>query len=293
MVNALLSILGVLTAIFTVVFGKDIYVNKNNLEKETNGVIVASIGVVTNFFDALGIGNFATITASLRALKQIQDRVIPGTLNVCSVIPVAIEAFAFITVIEVEPLTLISMLVAAIIGSLLGAGYVAKMQEKKIQFIMGIALLVTAFLMFAGQMGWIAGIGTGNALGLSGSKLVIAIIGNFILGALMTAGVGLYAPCMALVYMLGMSPTVAFPIMMGSCAFLMPLASIKFIKEGAYNRKASLVLTISGIFGILIAVYLVKSLPIRILKWLVIVVVSYTAVTLLKDYLKSADVKEA
>lgn len=292
MVSALLSILGVLTAIFAGVFGKDIYAHKDKLEKETDWVIVSIVGLVTNFFDALGIGNFATITALLRALKQIQDRVIPGTLNVCSVIPVAIEALAFITVIEVEPITLISMLVAAIIGSLLGAGYVSKMSEKKIQLVMGIALLVTAFLMFAGQIGWIAGIGTGTAIGLSGTKLIVAIVGNFILGALMTAGVGLYAPCMALVYMLGMSPAVAFPIMMGSCAFLMPLASIKFIKEGAYNRKASLALTISGIFGILIAVYLVKSLPIKILKWLVIVVVTYTAVTLLRDYLKPAKIND-
>lgn len=47
----------------------------------------------------------------------------------------------------------------------------------------------------------------------------------------MTVGVGLYAPCMAMVYMLGMTPLAAFPIMMCSCAGLQPVASINFIRE--------------------------------------------------------------
>jgi len=265
MVSILLSVLGLFTAAFAVVFGKDFYANKENLEAETNWVTTGIIGLLTNFFDTLGIGSFAPTTAALRAFKQIKDRVIPVTLNVSCTIPVVIEAFAFITVVEVEPITLISMLAAAVVGSLLGAGYVAKMPEKKIQLIMGVALLVTAILMLARHLGWIAGLGTGTAIGLSGGLLVAAIVGNFILGALMTAGVGLYAPCMALVYMLGMSPAVAFPIMMGSCAFLMPVASIKFVKEGAYNRKASMAITLGGVIGVFLAVFVFTSLPLNVL----------------------------
>ena len=49
----------------------------------------------------------------------------------------------------------------------------------------------------------------------------------------MEVGVGLYGPCMILVALLGMNPTAAFPIMMGSCAFLMPIGSLKFIKQRA------------------------------------------------------------
>ena len=140
--------------------------------------------------------------------------------------------------------------------------------------------------MICGQMGWIKDLGTGSDIGLSGIKLVIGILGNFILGALMTVGVGLYAPCMALVYMLGMSPKVAFPIMMGSCAFLMPPASAKFIKSGAYNRKASLGITSGGIFGVLLAVYIIKSLPLNLLTWLVIAVILFTAFTLIRAAFK-------
>ncbi|MFR3391175.1 MAG: hypothetical protein ACLTT1_11670 [[Clostridium] scindens] len=72
----------------------------------------------------------------------------------------------------------------------------------------------------------------GEEIGLTGGKLVIGIVVNFVLGALMTCGVGLYAPCMALCALLGMNISVAFPIMMGSCAFLMPPASVEFVKSG-------------------------------------------------------------
>lgn len=285
MVSAILGILGVLTGWFGIELTKDLRKNKDKFEQDSSWGKTGLIGFVTNFFDTLGIGSFAPTTALLRAFKQSKDRVIPGTLNVSCTIPVVAEAFIFITVIKVEPITLFSMLAASAIGAWLGAGIVSHLPEKKIQLGMGIALFVTASVMLASQMGWMpAG---GAAIGLSGGKLVIAIIANFILGALMTLGIGLYAPAMALVYLLGMSPRVAFPIMMGSCAFLMPVASIKFIREGAYNRKASLAISIGGLIGVFIAAYLVKSLPLNVLKWLVIFVIYYTSITMFKTYLES------
>jgi uncharacterized membrane protein YfcA len=138
--------------------------------------------------------------------------------------------------------------------------------------------------MFAGKMEWIKG--GGSDIGLSGYKLCIAVIMNFILGALMTAGIGLYAPCMALVFALGLSPQVAFPIMMGSCAFLMPPASIQFIKKGAYNRKAALGMALPSIIAVLIAALVVKSLPLDTLRWVVLFVIVYTSIVMLKSAFK-------
>ena len=146
---------------------------------------------------------------------------------------------------------------------------------------MGFALLFTAFFMLAGQMEWIQG--GGEAIGLGGWKLALAVGANFILGAFMTVGIGLYAPCMALVYALGMSPLVAFPIMMGSCAFLMPPASAKFIKEGAYNRKAAISMAIPGAIAVLIAAFLVKSLPLATLRWVVIGVIIFTSFVMFRE----------
>lgn len=285
MTPVVLGALGILTAWFTVVFFKDFLSNRKNLE-DCSWTKVTAIGFLTNFIDTLGIGSFAPTTALLKMFRQAQDRIIPGTLNVACSIPVVLEAFIFITVIEVESVTLISMLAAATGGAYLGAGIIAGFSEKRIRIVMGTALLITAVIMFAGQMGWMPG--GGEEIGLHGAMLGAAIAGNFIFGALMTAGIGLYAPCMVLVYLLGMSPRVAFPIMMGSSAFLMPVASTKFIKEGAYNRKASMGITAGGVAGVVIAAYLVKSLSIYILKWLVIGVVLYTAVIMLRDGLKTS-----
>ena len=271
-------------------FGKD-YVasSKNGLleaEEEKSWIKPGIIGFIANFGDTLGIGSFAPIVAMSKFSKmKVHDKQIPGMLNVSCCIPVVTEALLMTTAIAVEPITLVSMLAAAGAGSYIGAGIISKMDEKKIQLVMGIALLATAILMFLG-LPWINLMpGGGNEIGLSGVKLVIGIVGNFILGALMTAGIGLYAPCMALVYFLGMSPKVAFPIMMGSCAVLMPIASAKFIKEGQFPRKASLAITIGGVLGVFIAFYLVKSLPMDILKVLVIIVILYTSFTMLKPVL--------
>jgi uncharacterized membrane protein YfcA len=272
--------LALLTIWYSTILIQDFVKHKNNLEN-VSWVKTGLIGFVVNFFDVLGIGAFAPQTALLKFTKQTEDRLLPGTLNVANTIPVLIQALIFITVIEVEPITLILMLLSAAAGAILGAGIVSKMSEKKIRLTMGFALLITAGFMFAGKMGWIKGGGT--AIGLHEGKLAIAVIVNFILGALMTAGIGLYAPCMALVFALGLSPQVAFPIMMGSCAFLMPPASVKFIKEGAYNRKAAVGMALPSIIAVLIAAFIVKSLPLDTLRWLVIIVIVYTSTVMLRS----------
>ena len=268
---------------FTIVLIKDFIRHKNSLEN-SNWVKTAIIGFIVDFFDVLGIGAFAPQTALLKFTKQTEDRVMPGTLNVANTIPALIEGIIFIKIIEVDPLTLVLMLLAAIIGGVIGAGFVSKLPEKTLRVVMGIALLVTAFFMLANNLEWIQG--GGDKIGLSGGKLIIALIVNFILGALNTAGIGLFAPCMVLVFALGMSPKVAFPIMMGSCAFLMPVASAKFIKEGAYNRMASISMTIAGSIAVIIAAFLVKSLPLEVLRWVVIGVVIYTSMVMLRAAFK-------
>ena len=290
LIKVVLGILILLTLYFAVVFFRD-YAKTSKMGKleKANFLALGGVGFVTNFFDTLGIGSFATTTALFKFFKLTEDRTIPGTLNAACTIPVVAEALIFITVIKVEPLTLITMLASATIGAFIGAGIVAKLDERKVQLGMGTALLIVALLMLASQLKLMP-IG-GVAIGLTGGKLIIAIIGNFILGALMTLGIGLYAPCMALVFALGMSPKVAFPIMMGSCAFLMPAASVKFIKEGAYNRKASFSMAIAGTLAVLIAVFIVKSLPLDILKWVVFFVIVITSIVMLRAAFRPDNLK--
>ena len=286
MITAIWISLIILGVTFIVYLTKDVLQHKNVLEK-VNVWKTASIGFVVNFFDVLGIGAFAPQTALLKFTNQTDDRVMPGTLNVTNTVPVLIQAIIFIQIVEVEAETLIAMLLSATIGAVLGANIVSSLPVKSIRLIMGFALLVTAFFMFARQMDWIEG--GGDAIALRGTKLMIAVAVNFVLGALMTTGIGLYAPCMALVFALGMSPLVAFPIMMGSCAFLMPPASAKFISKGAYNRKASISMAIPGVVAVLIAAYFVKSLPLDTLKIIVMIVIVITSAMMFRDAIKTPD----
>ena len=267
-----------MVAVFAFVFGKDVLRHKD--EPKTKPYWFSGlVGLVANFLDTLGIGSFAQITAIFKATKAVDDKIIPGTLNVANAFPIALQAFIFISVIEVEVVTLISLIVSAAAGAWLGAGIIAKFNRRKIRIVMGFALAVTAMLMILSMAGFIQG--HGDAQGLSGGLLVAGIIGNFILGAFMTAGVGLYAPCMAMLFLLGMSPLTVFPIMMGSCAFLMPIAGIKFIKKEMYARKPSVAIAIMGSIGVLIAAYLITSLPLDILKIVVVAVVLYTSGSML------------
>ena len=238
-------------------------------------------GFVTNFFDTLGIGSFAPTTAIFKFFKIVPDRLIPGTLNVGHTLPTITQAFIYTTAIEVEPRTLILMIVAAVAGSWLGAGVVAGWPKKNIQIGMGFALLVAASLFAWSNLGG-GGTATGT-IGLSGVKLALGLAGNFALGALMTLGIGLYAPCMILVGLLGMNAAAAFPIMMGSCAFLMPIGSVKFVERQAYSLRPALALALGGIPAVLIAALIVKSMDVKMMKWLVVVVVLIAAVMMLRS----------
>lgn len=248
------------------------------------GPLPALIGFVTNFFDTLGVGSFAPTTSIYKMLRLVPDERIPGTLNAGHALPTVAQALIFIAVVSVDPVTLVAMIGAAVAGAWLGSGVVAKLPRLAIQLGMGAALLVAAVLFALKNAGWLpAG---GNALALEGGWLWFAVACNFLLGALMTLGVGLYAPCMILVSLLGMNPSAAFPIMMGSCAFLMPPAGVRFIAADRYDRRAALGLALGGIPGVLLAAFVVKSLPLEWLVWLVVVVVLYTAVAMLRGAIR-------
>jgi uncharacterized membrane protein YfcA len=285
-ITGLLAALGALTAVFVAAWARLVLAVRREKPAPSQATDARfpsaahiGVGAVTNFFDTLGIGSFATTTALFRWLKMVPDRIIPGTLNAGHTLPTVAQAYIYTKLIPVDVLTLFSMIAAAVLGAWLGAGVVAKWPKQKVQIGMGVALLVAATLMLMTQLNLFPG--GGVEPGVRGVKLLIAIGGNFMLGALMTLGIGLYAPCMILISLLGMNPTTAFPIMMGSCAFLMPVGSLRFIRERCYSLRASLGLALGGIPGVLLAAYIVKSLNLGTVRWLVIVVVVYTAVTML------------
>jgi uncharacterized membrane protein YfcA len=240
-----------------------------------------AVGFVTNFFDTLGIGCFAPTTAYYKLTSRMPDDEIPGTLNTGHALPAITEALIFIAIVSIDMTTLVSMIVAAVLGAWLGVGIISGLSRRAIQLGMGGALMGAALLFLVKNLDWVPG--GGDALALHGTTLFFAVGVNFLLGALMMLGVGLFAPCLILVSLLGMSPLAAFPIMMGSCALLMPVGGARFVRSGRYNVGAAIGLAIGGIPGVLIAAFIVKSLPIAWLRWLVLFVVIYAAVQMLRS----------
>jgi uncharacterized membrane protein YfcA len=238
--------------------------------------LLFTLGFGIDFLDTLGVGSFATTTTSLKLGKLVADEDIPGTLNVGHSLPTILEAILYITVIQVETITLVSMITAGAVGAWFGAGIVSQLPRRKIQVGMAIALLVTALFITLRQLHLFPP--GGNALGLSGGAFIAGVATNLVLGSLATLGIGNYAPSMAVVSILGMNPTTAFPIMMGSAALILPVAGIRFIKSGRYDRPTALGLTLGGIPGVLVAAFIVKSLPLDAVRWLVVAVLLYTSV---------------
>jgi uncharacterized membrane protein YfcA len=285
--TGLLLALGAIAVFYIAVISAE-FARRRRAQVAAGGAIVSdrptiagiTIGFVTNFLDTLGIGSYATTTSMFRIWKTVPDERIPGTMNIGHTLPTIVEAFIFTQIVPIEARTLILMIAASVAGAWLGAGVVASWPRRAVQVGMGCALFALAALMLAGMLKLTPPGGT--ALALSGTKLIIAVVVNFILGALMTLGIGLYAPCMILVSLLGMNPVAAFPVMMGSCAFLMPVASVRFIRSNRFDARALLGLLVGGIPAVLIAAFLVKSLDLDTMRWLVVIVVVYTASSLLR-----------
>lgn len=241
------------------------------------------IGFVTDFFDTLGIGAFAPTTAIFKLRGKPADELIPGTLNIGHNSTAFTSTVIFVTSVAVDPLLLALMVGSAACGAWLGAGVVARLPRRDIQWFMGAALLIAATVFAMSNLGFLPAGGT--ARGLSGWHFGFAVAGNFVFGALMSAGIGLYAPCMIMLALLGLHPLAAFPIMMGSCGLVQPVASLRFFASGRFAWGTALGLTFGGVVGVIIAAFVVKHLPLDVLRWLVMIVALYASLMMLRSAL--------
>ena len=238
------------------------------------------LGAVTNFFDTLGIGSFAPTIAYLRLLQLVPDRFIPGTLNVGHCLPTVVQALNFINLVRVDPLLLVACIASAVAGAVVGTSVVLRLPTRTVQAVIAGALLVAAAVYALTNLGLLPG--GGDALSLGGGLAAIAVAAHFALGALMTFGIGLYAPSLILLSLLGLNPIAAFPVMMGACAFLMPVAGLRFLRSEQIDLRVVLGIVAGGIPTVLLTALVVKSLPLEALRWGVVAIVTYSAVMLLR-----------
>ncbi len=286
-VPVLLTALGVIAVVFTGMLIQTAW-RRSELRPTVESIL---LGAITNFFDTLGIGSFATSTAWIKLRRLVPDSYIPGTLNVGHALPTVAQAFIFIQLVSVDPALLAACIAAAVVGAIVGAPIVVRLPVRIVQGVVGIALLIASALYALSNLGMMpAG---GVALSLAPGPMAIAVAGHFLMGALMTFGIGLYAPSLILLSLLGLNPIAVFPIMMGACAFLMPVCGMKFARAERINLRVVIGIAIGGIPLVLVAAFLVKSLSLVTLRWGVVVVVLYAAILLLRSALQGAATQES
>ena len=247
----------------------------------------AAIGFVTDLLDTLGIGSFAPTTALFKFRGRPADELIPGTLNVGHNVTAFLEGFLMIGSIAVDPTLLACMIATATAGAWLGAGVVSRLPRRTIQLSMGIALMVAAVFFLMRNLDEVFHFQLfppgGTTLALYGWKFAFAVGINFVLGALMCIGIGNYAPTVIILSLLGMNTLAAFPIMMGSDGLVQPVASLRFFRSGRFAHGPALGLGMGGVFGVLVAFYILKGLSVTTMRWLVIVIVLYAAISMLRS----------
>jgi uncharacterized membrane protein YfcA len=278
---ALFIALGILSAIYVFYWWRIRRTQTDETDQRLPSLPQLAIGFMTNFFDTLGIGSFATTTTVFKLLRMVRDEFIPGTMLAGHTLPVMAQAFIFMTVVKVDPLLLALTMAAMTLGGWLGAGVVSRLPRRWIQVGMGVALLLAATSLLMSHFGLFpAG---GSATGLPWTRMLIAVAMYFVFGALATLGIGHYAPSLMLFSLLGMDLHAAFPIMAGAGAFAGVIASMRFLQKGRIHQQAALGLTLGGIPGVLLAAFVVKSLPLDALRWLVVIVIIYTALMMLRS----------
>jgi uncharacterized membrane protein YfcA len=242
----------------------------------------AMLGAVVCFFDTLGIGSFAPTTAWFKFRKLVPDRLIPPTMLVGLTPPVMVESIIFLLKlgVKVDPVLLFGSAVAVLMGGLIGAPLVARARVWIVQITVAVGLLLAAVAYAMSNLDLFP-VG-GTAAGLSATLTIVAIAASFGFGILLNFGVGNYAPTLVLLSLMGMDPRLCFPVMAGGAALMGAGAGARHIQIGQIDLKVVLGLAIGGIPGVLVAAYIIVTMPLAVLRWLVIVVVLYAAAVMIR-----------
>jgi uncharacterized membrane protein YfcA len=238
------------------------------------------LGAITNFFDTLGIGSFAPTTAWFKFRKLVPDRLIPPTMLVGHGLPTMAQSVIFLVLlgVMVDPVLLVGCTISVLMGGLLGAPLVARARVWVVQLVVAIALLIGAAVYVLTNLHMMPGGGTAASLPLG--LTILAMVANFLFGILLNFGVGNYAPTLMMFSLMGMDPRLVFPIMAGGASLTVAGAGARHVAIGQIDFRIAMGLALGGVPAVLIAAFVVKSMPLETLRWLVFVVVLYAAVVM-------------
>ena len=261
--------------VVAIMMGRDLYKHWSHLPEKINPAVNFGMGFIADFCDALGVGSYAVTIALNRIGKQIPDQLLPGTLAVgVGALPTVIESYVSMTIIPIEPLTLFLTSIAAAIGGWIGAKVISGFSEDKVRLVLGGILIAVGIMQLYKMLTHPEAVLEGT-IGVTGIFLIIGCIGEFIIGMLQAWGLGFFAPTLALFLLLGMNTKSIYPIMMSGAAAGIALSSVEFINTGQYAKKASLFLAIGGILGCVTALFIVKSMDLKLMNWIVSFILLY------------------
>lgn len=234
---------------------------------------LAITGFVANVADTVGMGSFAVVVAFNKYWNLVEDEKFPGTLNAHSILPSLCQALFFLQAIQVEVTTLVALIVGASIGGFFGGFFVSGLDKQRVRFLMFIGYSGIAITILASKLGLLP-LG-GELMGLEGIWLAAGVFGMFLSGALPAIGVGAYAPTQVILFLLGMSPLAAFPIMTASGAIQQSVVALAFIIRRQVAFSPALLMAFAGVAGVLVAAPVITYINSENLRWLLLIVVLY------------------
>lgn len=233
------------------------------------------------FLATMGISDFLMNTIVFNRYKAGDTAELPGTVNLSTIVPGTVIAFTYLRTAEpIETATLIICTVCMLAGAVLSAVFLTGIDGKKLKKIIGAALV---FSMFALVVKMIVSAGTtGSASGLSGARLVIAVVVSLICGAVNIMGVPCKPTLTALFLLLGLSPMCTLTLVLVMCGLSPTVGGIKFIRSGMYHKKTVLAAAITGTITAVIGCFVMISLPALVLNIVLLGVMLIAIISMLK-----------
>jgi uncharacterized membrane protein YfcA len=251
---------------------------------------LAGSGVIAFIADTLGIGSFAVNIAMAKCLKIFEDHELPPMVNGAQIIPGVLESLFFMKVVSVDIKTLVTLVLGTCIGGLLGGHIVSRLSKQAIRFMMICCFSLIIGLLVSKQFNLLP-VG-GQLMALSSSKLVIGFVAMIVCGALTSAGIGLFAMVQGVLFLLGLSPAVAFPIMTTAGAMQQPLTTLVFLKQKKIPLKKTLILSLGGCVGVLMVLPVFSLFTTTYLHNLLIGILIYNVIMIGRAYFKDLAVRK-
>lgn len=290
MVTLILSLIVFLTLLCVVamIYRYPSHANVVVSVKDKTKLIIS--GVIAFVADTLGIGSFAVNVACAKLLNTFPDDQLPAVNNGAQVIPGMLEAFFFLKWSNVDLTTLCVLVLGTCIGGVIGGDVVSRLSKQAIRLTMIICFSGIIALLLCHQLRLMPDGGALSAL--YGWKLWVGFFATILCGMLTSAGIGLFALIQGVLFLLNVNPAAAFPIMMTAGALQQPLTTLMFLKHDKIPLKKTLIISLAGCIGVMIALPVVTHLTVTWLHYLLLGVLIYNVLSISRAYRQSRSYRD-